>query len=403
MMSNETAQPKAVRPFLKANAATLAAVGGYVIAVGIAFVSVGVLDAERNAKAMSRYGNTVAEDLAYHAVDPLLRRDRIELGLLTNRVASRAEVRHIAIRTADERLFVVAGRATTETAPTYSRPITVEDTVAGDVTVTLDPASFPPPIADIFNQSWQFVLAGLAVTVFLFHFASRLGSSRTIARAPTAASRDVSPKAFVVLASLPVRSASGSAERERLLARGMAIGRRIANLYAGHAAALPGSGTVLVFPVSGSSDRCFEVVCAALLMRRLLSEKAERPTDPESDGTASADVPDDASSAFRYGVDYAEAGVAIHGGAVKPSAVSNVALLASLAGAGELVLGQAASETLDRPDRVEIEPLRNAATEALSSGVAMPRGRVRRVAPDYDALITRQAQVIATASDRIAP
>lgn len=385
-----------MRRFLKANAATLCAVGGYVIAVGVAFVSVGVLNAERSASTMSRYGTTVAEDLAYHAVEPLLSRDRIQLGLLTNRLASRPEVRHIAIRTADERLFVVAGRATTETALAYSHPVTVEDTVAGDVTVTLNPESFAPPLAEILNQSWQFVLAGLAVTVFLVHFGSHLGSSRTTAHGAREAARDVPPKAFVVVANLPLRSASRSAAREELLARGMAFGRRIANLYAGHAAALPGSGIVLLFPVSGSSDRCFEVVCAALLMRRLLAEKGA----PGIDDDAPSDVPDDASSAFRYGVDFSEGVAAIHGDAVEPSAVSNVLLLASLAGADELVLGQAAYETLDRPDRVEIEQLRNPATEALSSDVAMPHGKIRRVARDYDALITRQAEVIAIASDR---
>lgn len=388
-----------MRRLLKANAITLAAVGGYAIAVAVVFASVGILNAERGASTMSRYGNTVAEDLAYDAVDPLLRRDRIQLGLLTNRLASRPEVRHIAIRTADERLFVVAGRATTETAPTYSRPVTVEDTVAGDVTVTLNRGSFAPPIAEVLNQSWQFVLAGLAVTVFLFHFASRLGSSRTTASGSGPVARGVPPKAFVVVANLPLRSA----EREPLLARGEAIGRRIANLYAGHSAALPGSGIALAFPVSGSSDRCFEVLCAALLLRRLLSGNGAPGIDADGDDDAPADVSDGPPSAFRYGIDFSEAGASIQGGVVKPSAVSDVLLLASLAGAGELVLGRAAYETLDRPERVEIEQLRNPATEALSSGVAMPCGKVRRVARDYDALITRQAEVIAIASDQIAP
>ena len=239
-----------MRRFLKANAATLGAVGGYVIAVGVAFTSIGVLDAERSASAMSRYGIAVAEDLAFHAVEPLLRRDRIQLGLLTNRLASRPEVRLITIRTADERLFVVAGRATTETAQGYNRPVMVEDTVAGDVTVTLNPESFVLSVTDMLSQSWQFVLAGLAAAIFLSHFGSRLGSSQTTAPGSNRVSRDVPPPAFVVVANLPLRSASQSTERERLLARGMAVGRRIANLYAGHSAALPGSGVVVVFPVS---------------------------------------------------------------------------------------------------------------------------------------------------------
>ena len=399
MSTKRLAPPTSVGRFLKANAATLAGVGGYAIALGVAFASIGILNAERSASAMSRYGNTVAEDLVHHAIDPLLRRDRIQLGLLTNRLAARPEVHRIEIRTVDERLFVVAGRATPTTAPSYSRPITVEETVAGEATVTLNPETFALPLTEVLYESWQFVLAGLAFTIFVCHFASGLGSPRSSVRGSKGASRDGLPKAFVVAANLPLRSVSWSAEREQLLARAMAIGRRVANLYAGHVAALPGSGIVLVFPVSGPGDRCFEVVCAAWLTRRLLSQNGAIAVATDGNAAPTRDALDgDGTDAFRYGVDFAEAGIAIQGDTVKASAVSNALLLASLAGTGELVLGEAAFETLDRPERVALEELRNPATEALSSGVAMPHGKVRGVARDYDALIARQAEVIAMAS-----
>ena len=397
MSYKRLAPPTSVRRFLKTNATTLAGVGGYVIALGVAFASVGVMNAERGTGAMSRYGNTVAEDLAHHAVDPLLRRDRIQLGLLTNRVAARPEVHRIEIRTVDERLFVVAGTATTATSPTYTQPIAVEDTVAGDVTVTLNARTFALPVTEVLYESWQFALAGLALTVFVFHFASRLGSPRSRTRG-RGAPPDALPRAFVVAANLPLRAVSWSAERERLLARGLAIGRRIANLYAGHVAALPGSGIVLVFPVSGPGDRCFEVVCAALLTRRLLSANGTIAVETDGNAESARDIDGNATDAFRYGVDLAQTGVAIQGDTVKASAVSDVLLVASLAGAGELVLGQAAFETLDRPERVEIEQLRNPATEALSTGVAMPCGKVKGVTGEYDALLARQAEVIAMAA-----
>ncbi|MDE0661740.1 MAG: hypothetical protein OXI79_19060 [Gammaproteobacteria bacterium] len=396
MSTNPHTRPKLLRRFLKANAATLAGSGGYVIALGVAFASIGVSNTERGASAMARYGNTVAEDLAHHAVEPLLRRDRIQLGLLTNRLVARPEVRSIAIGTVDERLFVVAGRPASAAAATYVRPIMVEDTVAGDVTVTLNTESFMQPLVHILRDSWQYVLAGLAFTVFVFHFATHLGSPRSPAPAPRGGPRESPPKAFVVAANLPLRSVSQAVERERLLAYGMAVAARVANLYAGHAAALPGSGIVLVFPVSGSSDRCFEVVCAALLTQRLLSANAS-PVEPDPDNAPDV-VDSDAADPFRYGFDYAEAGIAIHGDSVKASAVANVTLLASLAGAGELVLGQAAFETLDRPERVEIEQLENPAAEALSSEAAMPRGKIRGIASEYDTLLTRQTEVIANAS-----
>ena len=394
MNSRPQPPPTLVRRFFKANAATLGGVVGYAIAVGVAFASIGVLNTERGTTAMARYGSAVADELAHHAVEPLLRRDRIQLGLLTNRLTARPEVRRIVIGTVDERLFVVAGRATTSTAPTYVRPITVEDTVAGDVTVTLNPDIFVLPLAELLDESWQFVLAGLAVTVFVLHFATRPGSRRR--SAPRGTFAEGLPRTFVVAACLPPPSVSWSAAQERLLASGMAIGRRVANLYAGHVAALSGSGIVLVFPVSGTSDRCFEVVCAALLTRRLLSAS---PTPPvETGGDADPAVDQDATNRFRYGVDLLDSGVPIHGNSVQASAVSNVVMLAALAAAGELVLGEAAFENLDRPERVELEQLDAPPPETPSSQAVIPRGKIRGITREYDALLARQAEVIAKAS-----
>lgn len=54
MSYKRLAPPTSVRRFLKTNATTLAGVGGYVIALGVAFASVGVMNAERGAGAMSR-------------------------------------------------------------------------------------------------------------------------------------------------------------------------------------------------------------------------------------------------------------------------------------------------------------------------------------------------------------
>lgn len=374
----------AVRRFLKSNAATLGAVGGYIIALAVAYASVGIMDADRAAAAMSRFGNAMADDLAHLALDPLLRGDRIQLGLLTNRLAARAEVRRIAIHTVDEKLLVVAGGTAPSNSPTYIRPITVQDTVAGDVSVTLDPKSFTLPAESVLAESWQFAVAGLACTVFLFYFGSRSVYRPPARRTPEPSTEVPTPtKAYVVAADLPRQSAPGMAHRKALLAQGSAAAQQVANLYAGHAAPLPGSGVVLVFPVSDASDRCFEVICAVWLLRRLL---ASTPHDLDA-----------AAHAFRYGIDFSEAGIAVHAGSVKAAAVSDVLLLASLAGAGEVVLGQTAYDALNRPDRVELEEIDNPATEALATAVAKPRGNVCGIADEYVALLERQSEVLSKA------
>ena len=382
-----------MRRFLASNAPMLAAVGGYVIALGVAFVGIGIVNAERADDARARFGNTMAEDLAHLALEPLLRGDRIELGLLTNRLASRPEVRRIAIHTVDERLFVVAGGTAPPTAPTYSRPVQVDDTVAGDVRVTLEPDSFAVPPALVFAESWQFAFAGLALTVFLFYFGARLGSPRTAAQGAAgttpeaAATLEAAMPAFVVVADLPRQAVPDDGEREARLEHGMAAGRRVANLYAGHAAALGGAGVVLWFPPSGSDDRCFEAVCAAWLVRRLLA------SDP---ATA-----DDGPPVFRFGLDFSETGVRATDDGVDVSSVADMLLLASLAGDGELVLGQTAYAVLDRRDRIQLEALENPATDVLSSA-AVPRGKVRGVADETEALIARQSDVLGggTTSER---
>ena len=383
------------RGFVKSHAPTLAAVGGYLIALAVALGSIALVNADRSASAMSHYGNTVAEDLAHQAVDPLLRRDRIQLGLLTNRVAARPEVRHIAIHTVDDRLFVAAGHPAPDSAPTYVRAVTVEDTVAGDVSVTLDAASFALPISRVLAESWQFALAGLALTVALFHFGTHLRSGAPVGdtgNTPPAARTEM----FVVVAELPLLSASGTALRESQIAHASTVARRVANLYAGHAADLPGEGVVLVFPVSRSKDRCFEVVCAASLLRRLFA--SAHAFESTAINARNEGLGGDGFPMFRYGIDVVDTGIAIHDHAVKASVAAGVMLLASLGREGDLVLGEAAYRVLDRPDRVWLEDLENPTAGALSPDVAKPRGKIRGIADEYEALLARQTEVIVKAS-----
>ena len=398
-MPTESASRRAPAAFsLKSNALTLSAVAGYVVAFVVAVAGFSIANAERSADAMARFGNSMADDLAHLAIEPVLRGDRIQLGLLANRLAARPEVHRIEVHTVDGKLFVVAGGPALRAAPAYLRAIAVQDTVAGDVTVTLNADSFRFPAHRLLAETWQFALGGLAVTIFAFHFGSRarLAGLATGSASEVAKERRTKP-GFVVVAEVSRSTESGSANRERLLERGMVIARRVANLYAGQCLGLSRGGIVMQFPSSVSRDRGFEVVCAALLARDLLAAVAPvavaEPGGVEEAGTK----PPPVVHAFRYGIDLAQTGIVVHDDGVHASSVSDALLLASLAGGGELVMGQAAYDALDRPERVEIEDLENPATEALSSGVARPRGVVRRVAGEYGSLLARQTEVIAKA------
>ena len=391
----------ALRRFATSNALTLAAVAGYLLAFTVAVLAFRVVDGERGTEAMDHFGTAMAEDLAHLAVDPLLRRDRIQLGLLTNRLAARPEVHRIAVYSVDERLFVVAGNLPLAKAPVYMRPVTDTDTIAGDVRVTLDPESFRLSSAELVAGLWQFAVAGLALTLFGFHFgkraAHRSASSPEARNAPKDDQKTQST--FVVVANLLPQAVPVAADRERLLEQGLAIARRVADIYAGQAARLRQGGILLLLPVVRSNDRGFEALCAALLMRRLLdgvgpsaTRRAPSPTGPgESPGENGAQV-------FRYGFDLAAIRPRVGNEAVVASGFSEALLLSSLGSRGDVVIGQAAYDALERPERVHLEALDNPATEALASGTAPPRGIVRGIGEDYEALLARQSEAVAKAT-----
>ena len=78
------------------------------------------------------FGNTSAHRLSELAVKPLLRNDNLALSALTNDMAMFNEIAGISIYSVDGQLLAVAGNfAPHSTLPTYSREITVQDTIAG--------------------------------------------------------------------------------------------------------------------------------------------------------------------------------------------------------------------------------------------------------------------------------
>ena len=396
----------AKRRLVRANGLTMAAAIGYVVACAIVLCTWHVLNAERSAVAMERYGTAMAEDLAHLAMEPLLGEDRIRLGRLAERMAKRPEVRRIAVYTVDNRLFVVAGDAPSLDAPAYVRPIAVQDTVAGDVHVTLNAGGFGLSTAQFFADTWLIALIGLALTAAAFHYASLVGGRRMKAAAALlaegAAGDGQAEQAYALVARL-IGQARSATTLGDALSRSAQIAHRVANLYAGQAVEMPGKGVLLWFQATAAADRGFEVVCASLLLQRLLEDLALLAPSEAADG--SEQEPPRGPS-FRYGLDLAPKPTNLVGNDVRgrpnadESRPANVLLLSSLAPQGKLVIGRGAYDTLQRPERLRLEALENPAAQALSSTVAVPQGVVGSVADNYDLLLKRQAEVIARAVAR---
>lgn len=388
---------KALR-VLRTNALAAAAAIGYLVASAVALATWHVVDEQWSEAAMDRYGRALAEDLAHLSLEPLLNQDRIRLGVLTERLARRPEVRRIAVYTVDNRLFVVAGDAHSADVPTFIRPIAVQDTVAGDVQVALNADRFGLPVVRLLERGWPAILGGLVLVVAVASYVSHAGRQRQRARAE-AKNGPVAPVAtYMLIANLVAAKGTSSTQTGGTLRRGMAVAERIANLYAGQAELASDSCVLLRFRETSAPERGFEVACAALLLQRLLNglhrSNGEEPSDPSGDG-------DPSGAPFRYGLDLSGTGTTNDTGTGPTARVSpfaNVLLLSSLAPPGELAIGEAAYEAIDRPGRLKIHALDNPATEALSAGLAVPRGIVRGVSEDYQTLLERQAAVISNAA-----
>ena len=149
------------------------------------------------------------------------------------------------------------------------------------------------------------------------------------------------------------------------------------------------------FQATESDDRAFEVVCAALLVQRLCET---RDRDVQVSDVASSESQDPptgrATARFRYGLDLTVDEAPKGAGALdeKPPAQA-VAVLASLARDGELVLGDAAYAAVDRPERLLLRAFSNPAVQALSTA-ATPCGIVTGADPAVEAMLARQAQLI---------
>lgn len=383
-------------PHFGSRALALCAGLGYLVALATTLAAWHFFASEDRARAMGRFGSQMADDLAYLAVEPMMRPDRIRLGLLAKRMAERPEVRSIEMVSVDGTELVVEGNPRPD-GPTYLSQVAIQDTVAGHVRVMLHEDRFRPQTSALLAQSWWLFAAGFVVVAGAAYGYGRLSTrgKRTPPTArPEADESDTSPSRFFVLvATMFPHSDVDDDGRADVLGRSMAIAERVANLYAAEAVPWRNTGLALLFPASTSDDRAFEVVCAALLVQRLLGAPAHDET---------ADVaqpsPDTPSSPFRLGLDLVTGDwVDDQSAVVDTASAEAIAVLASLAPNGALVLGRAAYAAVGDAERIRLRAFENPAFQTLSD-VAVPEGIVLGTDASHDALIAQQADLVAEAS-----
>lgn len=333
------------------------------------------------AAAVEAFGRAVAEDVAHLAVEPLMRQDRIGLGLLASRIAGRGQVRGIAVHTVDNRPFVVVGEVAGQDSPTFALPITVEDSVVGQARVVLDSSAFALSLGGLLLASWWYWPLALALVAGGALLAARrqlvprppgetLGDDAAYSSEATSAGPSRAPRAdagtLVLVANLFSRAGLAAAERDAALQRCLAAARAVGRQHDGNAELLDRVGVAVTFAGS-EPDAVYAALRGALALRAAMAQAAAPPP-------------------FRYGLDRLPN--------AEPEPAHAVALLAALAADGELLLGASAFAGLRQPERLRLTPIDDPALRPLSP-VARPSHVVRGVATDQEAELAAEAAAIA--------
>ena len=377
-------------------AVPLAATAGYLVAVAVALLVGWALETERQANERARFAAALAEQLAARAEEPLLRQDRVSLGVAANRVAARADVRQVAIHTMDGRPYVVAGEPPGHGAAAFVQPVVVADEAVAEVRVVLNEEAFAMPFARSLTIAWPFWVAGLAVILALAFFGGRAfawwrGATQATDAATAAPDApeiaEPTSGATLVVANLFVDEQTLQGPRAEALAAAANFADQLARVYRADAAALPGTGCALTFHDDASPDQPFNAVCATLVLRRLLERW--QATVPQGEGSA-------AEHLFRYAADHFASAVPAPAELSGSEAASEVLLLSSFVHNGEIVIGESALAAVAEPERLVVEALDNPAAAALTAA-ATPGGLVRGVAEDCEPLLDAQAGEIGAA------
>ncbi len=305
---------------------------------------------------LDRFGQAMSAQLAALAVEPLIAGDRVRLGVLAQRMSEFPEIESVRIYTIDNRVVAEAGARPRSDSLNYQHAIGFEETLAGYVGITVDPAVFRT--ASALSRLWLPALLMLALSAALGYGLGRhleLRGTRPNAdnpsEQPAPAAEPVQRAQYLVLINLFNQLALPSAQRSHVLGRCRSRVELVARLYRGQCVEVPGTGLLLLLSQQDETDFCFRALCAALLCADLLEEL--------NDGEFAGLTP---RLAFRFGLHLVTAPGDISGAQTPPwietpaalidsDLCADAVLLSALAGNGAIALSADAFASLERPDR----------------------------------------------------
>ncbi len=334
---------------------------------------------------IAQFGDAAAAQLATLSIEPLITLDRIRLGVLATRMSELPEVESVAIVTVDDRIVANAGSRPLANTPLFTHGVEFEGAVAGYVQVAIAADAFS---ADGFATPYLLLpalISALLAAVGGYLLGLRLEASAEpesdpLEAAPVedAAPGDLTEWLLAVnllnLMSLPV------AERASVL---MDVRRRAA-LVARQSGAttrdLANMGILLTF--ADGPDRCFKVLCAALLLADALENLNE-----------ARHLAARAELQFRFGA-HVTTRSADAGTQTNPDAIEDTIVLSAVAPEGSIAASREAFGRLSRPERFIAEDQSHPILQTLTTASHERYVVVSAVADAYGTALDHQAELL---------
>jgi uncharacterized membrane protein affecting hemolysin expression len=344
----------------------------------------------RQDERLAIFGEALARSMAELAVEPLIRDDRMHLGVIGNRLTEASEIRGAATYDADLRQLASTG---TLPAPYFTQPVVVDAEIVGYVRVSVDPQAFaashparlPALLVTALLLPW---LVAVGTTLFRV-LRSTAGHRRHTAIAegddrealPAATAEPLAPamtRHYLLAVNLYNQLSLQPTEREFELSLCSELADTVATGYQGQVVALPGVGALLDFDDTSNPDRPFEVVRAAFLLARLLREETPFGT-------------------YRLGLHLTEC-PADRALPLDDPAVADAALLSALARDHSLAVSQPFTAALSGTERLTSHTLVNPLLDELTSsgsGCALITG----LAPEIGLALAQEVEALRSQRD----
>jgi hypothetical protein len=367
----------------------------FAIATGTVVFLIDIALEQRLDEQLERFGHALAETTAELATEPMRHQDRIGLSNLASRTAALDEVLGVSLYTIDNKLLALSGREPGGVrTPNFTHAVTAEDTITGYARIVLDRDRFSVSAVAALAVSWPAWLAVFITTTGLA-YALRQFSQPTQSRGDKGSrgernSPEIERPRSVFMLAINLFNQISVRSDEKIKALELALNRAgwVANVYVGRAEVISDTGILLTFD-DNHADRCFEVLCASLLVARVLEELSLEQSAIEKTPLT-----------FRYGLHLCANWETVSD-SKNSDHVSDAVLLSSLAPNGKVAISEDVSAMIDRPERLECGVMLQSAAGALATTTAGKYRLVNSLTGTYEALLQRQAELLSTQASSI--